>query len=208
MSLSERQQRILDFLRSYIEEHSYPPSIREIGRAAKITSTSVVKYNLERLEKLGHIERSKDISRAIRLTEASSTLSFNIRIPMLGTIAAGRPIPVPESDVDPDDTIELTRDIVQEEEGIYALRVKGDSMIDAFINDGDLVVMKHQPRVENGELAAVWVHPREETTLKRFYLEGTRVRLQPENPDMQPMFFPAKDVEVQGKVIMVIRNLN
>ena len=208
MGLSERQERILDFLRYYILENSYPPSIREIGRAAKISSTSVVKYNLERLEKLGFIERSKDIPRAIRLTEPSSSLGFNLKVPLLGTIAAGSPIPVPESDVDPDDTIELTRDIVKDEEGIYALRVKGDSMIDAFINDGDLVVMKHQPRVENGELAAVWVHSREETTLKRFYLEGGRVRLQPENPDMQSMYFPAQDVEVHGKVIMVIRNLN
>ncbi len=212
MALSERQQRILAFVRSYIEENSYPPSFREIGRAAGISSTSVVKYNLERLQDLGHIDRTGDISRAIRLTEPTSSLSFTLRVPLLGTIAAGDPIPVPEAvpgaEVDLDNTIELTRDIVQDEQGVYALRVKGDSMIDAFINDGDLVLMRHQLRVENGELAAVWVRSREETTLKRFYLEGSRVRLQPENPDLQPMFFPAQDVEVQGKVIAVIRNLN
>jgi repressor LexA len=212
MALSERQERILAFVRSYIEKHAYPPSFREIGRATNISSTSVVKYNLERLQDRGYIERTGDISRAIRLTEPASSLAFTLRVPLLGTIAAGDPIPVPETvseaEVDLQDTIELTRDIVKDEEGIYALRVQGDSMIDAFINDGDLVLMKHQLRVENGELAAVWVHSREETTLKRFYLEGAKVRLQPENPELQPMYFPAQDVEVQGKVIAVIRNLN
>ncbi len=119
---------------------------------------------------------------------------------------------MPESDLalfDEDlDSVELTRDIVKDASGIFALTVQGDSMIDALIHDGDVVLMRSQERVENGELAAVWLPDEEEATLKRFYLEGDRVRLQPENPTMKPMFFPAQDVEVKGKVVCVIRQLN
>jgi repressor LexA len=118
---------------------------------------------------------------------------------------------VPDSDFSPfgfDTTIELTRDIVKDATGIYALEVQGESMIDALIHDGDIVLMRHQERVENGELAAVWLRDQEETTLKRFYLEGNRVRLQPANPTMGPMFYPASNVEVKGKVLCVIRQLN
>src|SRR5690606_3238667 len=99
-------------------------------------------------------------------------------------------------------------DIVKDEKGIYALEVQGDSMIDALINDGDIVLMRHQERVENGELAAVWIRDQEETTLKRFYLEGKQVRVQPANPTMSAMYFPADNVEVMGKVLCVIRQLN
>ena len=121
---------------------------------------------------------------------------------------------MPESTFSPfgyDRSIELTRDIVKDDEKVYALEVQGDSMIDALIHDGDIVVMRHQERVENGELAAVWLRSREETTLKRFYLEGEQgdqVRLQPANPLMKPMFFPADDVQIMGKVVLVIRQLN
>ena len=208
--LSERQQNIMAFLREFISENRFPPTIREIGERVGITSTSVVKYNLDILERENLIERDREISRGIRLV--ADRLTEGIRIPLLGKIAAGLPIPVPESDLalfDEDlDSVELTRDIVKDARGIFALTVQGDSMIDALIHDGDVVLMRSQERVENGELAAVWLPDEEEATLKRFYLEGDRVRLQPENPTMQPMFFPAKDVEVKGKVVCVIRQLN
>jgi repressor LexA len=208
--LSERQQKIMAFLREFINEHRFPPTIREIGERVGITSTSVVKYNLDILERENLIERDRDISRGIRIV--ADRLTEGIRIPLLGKIAAGLPIPVPESDLalfDEDlDSVELTRDIVKDASGIFALTVQGDSMIDALIHDGDVVLMRSQERVENGELAAVWLPDEEEATLKRFYLEGDRVRLQPENPTMKPMFFPAHDVEVKGKVVCVIRQLN
>lgn len=211
-ALSERQQQILDFLRNFIQEHRYSPSVREIREQLGISSTSVVKYNLDILEQRGLIERNRAISRSIRLVEQlNERLSEVIQVPLLGRIAAGTPIPVPDSDFSPfgyDTTIELTRDIVKDTRGIYALEVQGDSMIDALINDGDIVLMRHQERVENGEMAAVWLRDREETTLKRFYLEGDRVRLQPANPTMEAMYFPAHDVEVMGKVVCVIRPLN
>jgi repressor LexA len=210
--LSERQQGILDFIQEFIEENQFPPTIREIGKRVGISSTSVVKYNLDALERKGLLERDRDISRGIRLAEeVMGHLAEVIQVPVLGRIAAGTPIPVPDADFSPfgyDTSIELTRDIVKDARDIYALEVQGDSMIDALIHDGDVVVMRHQQKVENGELAAVWLRDQEETTLKRFYLEGSQVRLQPANPTMGPMYFPANDVEVMGKVVCVIRQLN
>jgi repressor LexA len=211
-SLSGRQQKILDFLQVFIRNNRFPPTIREIGEDVGISSTSVVKYNLDALERKGYIERDRDISRGIRLAgELAETLAEVMHVPLLGRIAAGEPIPVPEADFSPfghDTTIELTRDIVKDPQGIYALEVQGESMIDALIHDGDIVLMRHQQRVENGELAAVWLRDQEETTLKRFYVEGDQVRLQPANPTMQPMFHPANNVEIMGKVLCVIRQLN
>jgi repressor LexA len=210
--LSERQQKILEFIREFIGENQFPPTIREIGKKVGITSTSVVKYNLDVLEKKGFIQRDRDISRGIRLGESLvERLAEVIQVPLLGRIAAGVPIPVPDAEYSPfghDTTIELTRDIVKDADNTYALEVQGDSMVDALINDGDIVLMRHQQTVENGELAAVWLRDQEETTLKRFYLEGKRVRLQPANPTMGPMFYPASNVEVMGKVLCVIRQLN
>jgi repressor LexA len=210
--LTERQQKILDFIQAFIEENQFPPSIREIGKQVNISSTSVVKYNLDVLDRKGLIDRDPTISRGIRLgEELLGRMAEVIQIPVLGRIAAGSPIPVPEADFSPfgyETTIDLTRDIVKDARDIYALEVQGDSMIDALIHDGDVVVMRHQQKVENGELAAVWLRDQEETTLKRFYLEGNQVRLQPANPTMGPMYFPARNVEVMGKVICVIRQLN
>jgi repressor LexA len=210
--LSERQEKIMDFIREFIGERSFPPTIREIGKKVGISSTSVVKYNLDVLERKGFIERDGEISRGIRLAGTmAERLGEVIQVPILGRIAAGVPIPVPEADFSPfgyDATIELTRDIVKDTTDTYALEVQGDSMVDALIHDGDIVIMRHQERVENGELAAVWLRDEEETTLKRFYLEGNTVRLQPANPTMGPMFFPASRVEVMGKVLLVIRQLN
>ena len=212
--LSERQQRILEFLEEYIEENSYPPSIREIGSAAGISSTSVVSYNLQRLEERGYLSRDREVSRGLKLTCTTATQiapEAVIRLPVLGRIVAGAPIPVPASDFPlmGDETIELTRDILGDPEGLYALQVQGNSMIDALVHDGDIVVMRHQRRVENGEMVAVWLRDREEVTLKRFYQEeGGRVRLQPANPTMRPIYVDdPRQVEVQGKVVMVIRQL-
>jgi repressor LexA len=209
--LSERQSRIVEYLSEYVEENGYPPSIREIGAAAGISSTSVVSYNLKRLEEKGYISRDREVSRGLKLVTAGhqATLRDVVRVPLLGRIVAGEPLPVPGSDfaLMGDDTVELTRDILGDPEGLYALQVQGDSMIDALINDGDIVVMRHQQKVENGEMAAVWLKEREEVTLKRFYHEGAQVRLQPANPMMGPIYVNPRQVEVQGKVMMVVRQL-
>jgi len=207
MGLSLKQQRILNYIREFIRDNGYPPSIREIGSALGISSTSVVKYNLDILEREGHIERDRTISRGIKLKEASADSS--IRVPLLGVIAAGEPIPVlTEGTLQAaDDYLELTRDIIKDTSGVYALRVKGNSMIDALVHDGDVVIMRQQDSADNGDMVAVWLLDREETTLKRFYQEGDRVRLQPANPSMEPIYARPTDVRIQGKVIAVIRAL-
>jgi repressor LexA len=199
---------MLEYIRHYIAGHGYPPTIREIGRALKISSTSVVNYNLNKLEQLGYLQRNSQVSRGLKLPSLGGATT--VRVPVLGTIAAGEPIPVLDESAahDLDDMLELTREIVSDDSGVYALHVKGTSMIDALINDGDIVVLRQEPRVDNGDMVAVWIKSREETTLKRFYHEGRRVRLQPANPDMGPIYADSDDIEVQGKVIAVIRSLN
>ena len=212
--LSERQQRILGFLNEYIGENGYPPSIREIGAAAGISSTSVVSYNLRRMEEAGYISRDPEVSRGLKLplsVRAQMNLEGVVRVPLLGRIVAGEPVHVPATDFPlmGDETIDLTRDLLGDPKGLYALQVQGDSMIDALVHDGDVVIMRHQQRVENGEMAAVWLKDRQEVTLKHFYQEAEgRVRLQPANPTMGPMYFDNPNlVEVQGKVVMVVRQL-
>jgi repressor LexA len=206
MALSERQKGILKFIADFLRRHGYPPTIREIGAKVGISSTSVVNYNLGILERDGYIERDREISRGIRLPGGLASISGRIQIPLCGRIAAGDPIPIPD-DSFPTETIELTRDILKEEEGLYALEVRGDSMIDALVHDGDIVIMKHQKEAENGEMVAVWLRDKGETTLKKIYHEGERVRLQPANPLLEPIYVHPRDVEIQGKVMVVIRRL-
>lgn len=212
MNLSERQSKIFSFLKTFTLDNGYPPTIREIGEAVGITSTSVVNYNLDALQRLGYIYRDRTVSRGIRLVEGLSELTGAVelvRVPLLGRIAAGEPLRVFTDGFDSEtDTIELTRDLVPDEEGIYALRVKGTSMIDALINDGDIVVMRHVETANNGDMVAAWLSDREETTLKRFYHEGERIRLQPENQTMAPIYVDADKVDIKGRVVAVIRQLN
>jgi repressor LexA len=210
LTLSERQQAMLNFIREFSAASKYPPTIREIGKAVNISSTSVVNYNLNILERKGLIERDRDVSRGLKLVgEAAVTESKDtMRVPVLGRIAAGKPIPVPGSDfaILGDEEIAITRELLPADtKNVYALQVRGDSMVDAMIGDGDIVVMQHQQQANNGDLVAVWLKDKEATTLKRFYLEKGRVRLQPANPTMDPIYVDAKNVEVQGKVVLVIR---
>jgi len=214
MALSERQNKILEFLKNFTLDNGYPPTIREIGKAVGITSTSVVNYNLDALQRGGYINRDRTVSRGIRLAESLEGLAHQtielVKIPVLGRIAAGAPIQVPEGAFDSEtDTIELTRDLLPTNtEDIYALKVQGTSMIDALINDGDIVVMRHTTTAQNGDMVAAWLVDREETTLKRFFHEGSRVRLQPENQTMSPIYVDPAKVQVQGRVVTVIRQLN
>lgn len=225
--LSPRHKKILSFLESFQQEKGYPPSIREIGDQTQISSTSVVKYYLNQLEEMGYIERSSNVSRGINLIRtAAGNLLQNVRknssqwmeqlvsIPLVGNIVAGEPMPVPPSDFsyyDPDSGIDIARSLLPKTdriENLYALRVHGDSMIDAMVNDGDIVVMTKVDQARNGEMVAVWLSDRDETTLKYFYAENGRVRLQPANPAMQPILIEDPQVvEIQGKVVLVIRQL-
>jgi len=208
--LSGRQKAILEFIEKFLKQHRYPPTIREIGAACNISSTSVVNYNLNKLEREGYILRDREVSRGLRLSghgvQAPSRL---VSVPLVGRIVASEPVPVPGSDFayfGEDETIDLTTDIVEPEEDLYALQVQGDSMVDAMINDGDIVIMRPHKNVADGDLVAVWLADREETTLKYFFREGSRVRLQPANPNMSPIYVDnPRDVQIQGRVVAVVR---
>lgn len=214
--LSDRQRRMLDFIVSFTEENGYPPSIREIGSAVAISSTSVVNYNLNRLVDEGYLDRDQNVSRGIRLTDklvkATTSLADVIRVPLVGRIFASEPVPLPGTGspmFGSDEAIEITRELVPGGDGLFALQVKGDSMVDAMIGDGDIVVMKQEPEWHNGDMVAVWLKDKEETTLKHIYREGQRVRLQPANPNMGPILVEdPSQLEVQGKVMLVLRQMN
>lgn len=207
MKLSERQQAMIEFIRSFTEENQYPPTIREIGEAVGISSTSVVNYNLNKLVEAGLIERNKEVSRGIRLQDAMARILPGRGIPILGHIAAGQPITVFPESVETADTLDLAVDVVSRSEGVYALRVQGDSMIDALVDSDDLVILNAQNSANNGDMVAAWLPEREETTLKYFFREGNMVRLQPANANYEPIVLPASQVEIQGKVIAIVRRL-
>ncbi len=206
--LSKRQEAMLSYVESFIDQHSYPPTIRDIQRDLEISSTSVVDYNLNALEQRNFIRRNRNISRGIELVGREPVSSNIVRIPIVGQIAAGEPIPVLE-DVTVDEnteTIELGPEVLgSRREDLFGLRVRGMSMIDALINDGDIVVLRHQETCENGETVAVWLRDEKETTLKKFYFEDDRVRLQPANSQMDPIFCEPENVEIQGKLVTVFR---
>lgn len=203
--LSDKQSRIINYLHRFLHERGYPPTIRDIQGGCQISSTSVVEYNLRILEREGYLRRVREISRGIELGARRV-----VRVPVIGHIAAGEPIPVPTSDswnMEELESLELTEELTRGKEGVYALKVKGTSMIDALIGDGDLVLMQQASTAENGEMVAAWLKREREATLKRFYLESGRVRLQPANEDMAPIYLDPENVAIQGKVIGVIRKL-
>ncbi|MDP8924656.1 MAG: transcriptional repressor LexA [Chloroflexota bacterium] len=206
--LSERQRRILTFLERYTAEHSYPPSIREIGQAVGISSTSVVDYNLRALEREGLIRRDREVSRGLGLvTKAPASRSKVVRIPIKGRIAAGEPIEALEGH---EDYLEFATGSVPD--GCYALQVKGKSMIEDLIDDGDLVVVRPQATANNGDIVVALLMNQGAAsegvaTLKRLYRDRGRVRLQPANAAMEPIFVDPDHLQVQGKVVSVIRHL-
>lgn len=207
--LSRRQRAILDFIETFLDENDYPPTIRDIQGELGISSTSVVDYNLKVLEAHNMIRRNRNISRGIELVGRSPGRRNVVTLPVIGQIAAGLPIPVPDDLMSGEapETIELSTDIVPDGgRNLFALRVKGTSMIDSLINDGDVVILKQQETCENGDTVAVWLRDEKETTLKKFYHEGSKVRLQPANMTMSPIFTDPDNIEIQGKLVTVLRS--
>jgi repressor LexA len=210
--LTQRHTKILAYLDERMNK-GYPPSIREIGEATDISSTSVVTYYLKQLEDWGYIERDAKFSRALRLSGSAHTSI--LKVPILGPIAAGLPIQVPapgETYIGEEiDGVDVARSLLPAGEkgtDLFALKVQGDSMIDAMVNDGDIVIMKKTEQASNGEMVAIWLPGMDETTLKYFYKEKDRYRLQPANPTMKPIFVKKSEpLEIKGKVVMVIRNV-
>lgn len=233
-SLSERQRKILGFIVDFTEVNDYPPTIREIGEKVGISSTSVVNYNLGKLEEMELLSRQREVSRGLRLNRPkladlgliegeadapppppSRHLEDEVRpdhrlhIPLLGKIAAGDPIPVnPFDSSNPEDWLDLAEGLLGPSNSrLFALRVQGNSMIDASVLDGDIVILRHQETANDGEMVAAWIEGDEETTLKLLYREGRNVRLQPANPnpEYKPIIRPADKVRINGKVVSVIR---
>ena len=212
--LSDRQNKMLEFIRDFLKEHPYPPSVREIQLGCSISSTSVVDYNLHILRREGYIKRSPDISRGIELLEQNKSRipvsGETISIPVLGAIAAGEPLMAfPDAEIDDAvETIDLPTAMLRQSESLFALRVKGQSMIEDLIDDGDIVLFQRRDTARSGEMVAAWLKERQEATLKRFFPEGDRIRLQPANGSMSPVYVAASDMEVQGVVIGIIRMYN
>lgn len=213
--LSERQRNILKYMENYLDTHGFPPTIREIGEATDIKSTSVVNYNLNKLVSAGYLSRSSRMSRGIRLVKSQKgkgvigvqASNHVARVPLAGQIVASEPVPIPEDMRYPDEEIEVTSTMLNgaDPAQVFALRVKGDSMIDAMIQDGDIVIFRQQSTANDGDMVAVWLDERGETTLKYFHPEGPRIRLQPAHPTMQPIYVSAEHCHVQGRVLSVIR---
>lgn len=228
--LGERHKKILDVLERFADQNGYPPSIREIGSNTNITSTSVVNYYLDQLEEDGYIERDRNVSRGVRLLKNKSgelyeqaqavvekvreTVEDLLRIPVVGRIVASEPVPMPTSDFsyyDEESMVEVARNMIpqRDKDDLFALEVQGNSMIDAMVHDGDIVIMKRAQQAKNGEMVAVWLDDNNETTLKYFYREKDRVRLQPANPTMGPIYVNNPEaLRIMGKVVMVIRQFN
>lgn len=229
--LSERHRKIMEFLSKFQDSNGYSPSIRQIGDSINVKSTSLIDYYLNQLQQMGFIDREDRISRSIRvirtvpmlgeisqkvsdvIRSASNALAELVSIPIAGRIVASAPIPMPSSDLnyyDAESSVDIARSLLptRDVSELFALEVDGDSMIDAMVNDGDIVVMKKAISANNGEMVAVWLDDKDETTLKYFYKEATRIRLQPANPNMGPIYVDdPKSLRIMGKVVLVIRQI-
>ena len=217
---AERRQRILDCIARTVEERGYPPSVREIADAVGLASTSAVHHHLIALERDGLLERGTHSSRALRLTSrprsapragrtrtegharsACRSSARRLALPVMGEIAAGQPI---EAYADAAETLEVPRSMEARDDS-YVLRVRGKSMIDALIDDGDFVIVQPQATARDGDIVVALLEDNG-VTLKRYFREKDRIRLQPANAEMEPIY--ATDVQIQGKVVGVIRRLS
>ena len=208
-----RRQRILEFVQRFYSENGIPPTVRDIQKACDISSTSVVVYNLDKLSQAGYLNRRPDVARGIEILDHEGQPVSNApRVQIVGVIAAGSPIPAWSTEGSASseefDTVEISPELQRRHGKLFGLKVRGTSMIDALVDDGDVVIVKPTREAANGEMVVAWLKDEEEVTLKKFYGEGNRVRLQPANSTMEPIYSAAGNVEVHGKVVSVIRNLD
>lgn len=192
--LSKSQQAIFEYIKNTIDERGIAPTVREIAGAVGLKSTSSVQYNLEQLEKAGYIRRDATLKRSIRLANQGNSPSY---VPLIGTVTAGQPILAVESIED-----YIPVPVKAKGKDLFALRVRGDSMINAAILDGDIVVIERTPTAEDGEIVVALID--DEATVKRFFREGDHFRLQPENCNYEPII--VNNLCILGKVKMVIRS--
>jgi repressor LexA len=198
LPLTKRQREILDYLNDFIQQHGYAPSLEEIGRRFSLSSLATVHKHLTNLEDKGFIKRAWNRSRSVELIPAR-VASRAIELPMLGFVAAGAPIEA----VVGNETLAVPEDLIGKRES-YVLKVRGDSMIDEQIRDGDYVIVEDRRTADNGEMVIALLNG-SDVTLKKLYREQGRIRLQPANPAMQPIFAQPDEVQVQGVVVGVLR---
>ena len=197
--LTKRQREILDYLNEFIQQHGYAPSLEEIGRRFNLSSLATVHKHLTNLQEKGFIRRAWNRSRSVELLPSRSG-GRAIELPLLGYVAAGMPIEAVASS----ESISVPEALVTGKRDTYVLRVKGDSMIDEQIRDGDWVVVEDRRSADNGEMVIALVGG-QDATLKKFYKENGRIRLQPANPTLQPILVDADSVQIQGVVVGVMR---
>ena len=210
--LPPRRQQILDFIHRFIGENGIPPTVRDVQNACNISSTSVVDYNLRILDRDGYLNRRPDVARGIELLDDTGQPVSNApKVQIVGAIAAGLPIPAFSTEEAASsaefDTVEVSPELQRRYGRLYGLAVDGTSMIDALIDDGDVVIVNPARDAANGDMVVAWLKAEEEATLKKFYIEGDQVRLQPANSQMAPIYSSASNVEIRGKVVAVIRRL-
>ena len=198
LPLTKRQREILDYLNDFIQQHGYAPSLEEIGRRFNLSSLATVHKHLTNLQDKGFIKRAWNRSRSVEMVPTRGA-GRAVELPMLGYVAAGSPIEA----VVGAETLAVPEDLVGKRDS-YVLRVRGDSMIDEQIRDGDFVIVEDRKSVDNGEMVIALVGGLD-VTLKKFYRENGKVRLQPANPAMQPMMIDPEQVQVQGVVVGVMR---
>lgn len=196
----KKQKQILDFIKQFIQSHGSAPTLREIADAIDVSSLATVHEHLESLEEKGLLKRKHGRNRSMELTQADVNLSIEgIEVPILGFVAAGSPI---EPYTDPSATMSIPSAFMSGKKRTYVLQVRGQSMIEDFINDGDFVVLEQTESANDGDIVVALLD-NGMATLKRFYKEATRIRLQPANATMQPIF--VKNVRIQGKVVGLVR---
>ena len=198
MALTKRQREILDYVQSFIESYGYSPSFEEIARYFGYSSLATVHEHLTNLEQKGYLKKNYNKSRSLELVQHEGALA--VELPLLGTVAAGLPIEA----IEQRETISVPYDLLRGGNN-YVLRVKGNSMVDEQIRDGDYIIVNSRQTAENGEMVVALVHGESATVKKYFRERDGRIRLQPANPEMQPMFFREDDVQLQGIVVAVIR---
>lgn len=197
--LSKRQRQILEFIQKCVEEKGYPPSVREIGQAVGLSSSSTVHGHLGRLEQKGYLRRDPTKPRAIELLSPEHRRVPYQQVPVVGRVTAGEPILAVEN---VETYVPISKELFGEDE-LFVLKVRGESMIGAGILDGDWVVVRRQATAENGEIVVAMIE--DEATVKRFFREDGRIRLQPDNPALEPIY--AERVEILGRVVGLIRKL-
>lgn len=200
MPLTKRQKEILDYIEGFIDDRGYAPSFEEIAESFGYSSLATVHEHLSNLERKGYIRKSYNESRSIELV-GRDTATPVLELPLLGSVAAGQPIEA----IEDNETLAVPPDMVSRRRDNYVLRVEGNSMIEEQIRDGDYIVVQAQDRAEDGQMVVALVGG-EAATVKKLYREpGGRVRLQPANPTMDPIFVEAQDLRIQGIVVGVIR---